>query len=409
MAIYRYLALGANGIEVSGNVTAADAGVARKSLQGQGLRVLELESGETVAGGAGFLKSLVYTFRLGLSVRTGDLQMYYRQMQLMLRAGHTLIEALEASSRLAARPRLGKILERCAEKISAGSTFSAAMAAESKVFSRLTVKLTEAGEATGELDAVFERLAVLAERRADVRRQMYAALTYPTIVTLAAIGVVSFLVVTVIPRFAIFLESRGKAIPWAAQTMMDTADWLTRWGFLLVVGIIATITGVLVARHLLRPFKLMTDRLFLGVPVIGGTLMSAAMAQASWTFGLLLKSRLTVLDALSSVAQVTANTALARAFNKAADNVLEGRPLAASLNRDPIPDLLRHMTAIGERSGEMETVMETLGNHYQKDLDARVKFLSSMIEPVLTLLIGGVVGFVYFAFFQAVLTVSTGG
>ena len=118
MAIYRYLALAANGVEVSGNVTAADAGVARKSLQGQGLRVLELESGETPSGGAGFLKSLVYTFRLGLSVRTGDLQMYYRQMQLMLRAGHTLIEALEASSRLAARPRLGKILERCAEKIS---------------------------------------------------------------------------------------------------------------------------------------------------------------------------------------------------------------------------------------------------------------------------------------------------
>ena len=409
MALYRYLALGANGAEVRGNLTATDAGVARKSLQSQGLRVLELESGETAASGAGFLKSLIYTFRLGLSVRTGDLQMYYRQMQLMLRAGHTLIEALEASSRLAARPRLGKILERCAEKISAGSTFSAAMAAESKTFSRLTVKLIEAGEATGELDAVFERLAVLAERRADVRRQMYAALTYPAIVTLAAIGVVSFLVVTVIPRFAIFLESRGKAIPWAAQTMMDTADWLTRWGFLLVVGFMATIAGVSVARHLLRPFKLITDRLFLGIPVIGGTLMSAAMAQASWTFGLLLKSRLTVLDALASVAQVTVNTALARAFNEAAESVLEGRPLAVSLDRDPIPDLLRHMTAIGERSGEMETVMETLGNHYQKELDARVKFLSSMIEPVLTLLIGGVVGFVYFAFFQAVLTVSTGG
>ncbi|MFT3848572.1 MAG: type II secretion system F family protein [Propionivibrio sp.] len=409
MAIYRYLALGANGAEVRGNLSAADVGVARKSLQGQGLRVLELEDGETAAGGAGFFKSLLYTFRLGLSVRTGDLQMYYRQMQLMLRAGHTLIEALEAASRLAARPKLAKILERSAEKISAGSTFSAAMAAETALFSRLTVKLLEAGEATGELDAVFERLALLAERRADVRRQMVAALTYPAIVTLAAIGVVSFLVVTVIPRFAIFLQSRGKAIPWAAQTMMDVADWLTRWGFLLVLGIVAAFAGILVARRLLRPFRLLSDRLFLAVPVIGGALMSAAMAQASWTFGLLLKSRLTVLDALTSVGQVTANTALARAFDKAAENVLEGRPLAVALDRDPIPDLLRHMAAIGERSGEMETVMETLGSHYQKDLDARVKLLSSMIEPVLTLLIGGVVGFVYFAFFQAVLTVSTGG
>ncbi len=409
MANFRYLALGAAGDEIRGNLVATDAGVARKSLQGQGLRVLELENGEDADRGGSFFKSLLFTFRLGLSVRNSDLQMYYRQMQLMLRAGHTLIEALEAASRLAGRPRLSKILERCAEKISAGSSFSAALAAEPALFSRLAIKLTEAGEATGELDAVFERLAVLAERRADVLRQMYTALTYPAIVTLAAVGVITFLVATVIPRFAILLESRGKAIPWAAQTMMDISDWLTRWGILLAVAIVAAIAGILIARRLLRPFRLLTDRIFLAVPVIGGTLMAAAMAQASWTFGLLLKSRLTVLDALTSVAQVTGNTALARAFTKASGSVLEGRPLAASLDRDPIPDLLRHMTAIGERSGEMETVMETLGNHYQKDLDARVKFLSSMIEPVLTLLIGGVVGFVYFAFFQAVLTVSTGG
>ena len=137
--------------------------------------------------------------------------------------------------------------------------------------------------------------------------------------------------------------------------------------------------------------------------------MAAAMAQATWTFSLLLKSRLTVLDALTAVSQISANTALADAFSAAAERVLEGQPLANALAQPSIPPLLQHMAAVGERSGEMEGVMEMLGNHFQKDLDGRVKLLSSMIEPVLTLLIGGVVGFVYFAFFQAVLTVSTGG
>jgi len=409
MANYHYLAIDTQGDEIRGSLHAKDDGQARLQLQSQGLRILELSSGETLDSGVSFFRSLHYTFRSALSVRSRDLQMYYRQMQLMLRAGHTLIEALEAASRLAGRPRLASILDRCAEQISAGSSFSAALAREPGVFPRLSVKLTEAGEATGELDVVFERLALLSERNADVRRQMYTALTYPAIVSLAAVGVITFLVLTVIPRFAIFLESRGKAIPWAAQAMMDIADWLTRWGAALAGGVTMVAFGLVIARRMTPAFRILTDRFALEIPVIGGTLMASAMAQASWTFGLLLKSRLTVLDALGTVAQITSNTAMARAFEGASESVLEGRPLATALARAPIPDLLRHMAAIGERSGEMESVMETLGNHYQKELDARVKLLSSMIEPVLTLMIGGVVGFVYFAFFQAVMAVSTGG
>lgn len=237
---------------------------------------------------------------------------------------------------------------------------------------------------------------------------MLTALTYPAIVTLVSVGVISFLVGSVVPRFAVFLQARGKAIPWAAKTMMSMADWLGRWGFTLVMAIAGLVVGYLAVRRLAAA-RLLIDRLLLYVPVLGGTLMSAALAQVAWTFALLLKSRLTVLDALRSVSQVAGNASLARALQLAAEQVLEGRALAVALARDPIPPLMQHMAAIGERSGEMETVMEALGNHYQKDLDARVKLLAALIEPLLTLLIGGIVGFVYYAFFQAVLAVSTGG
>jgi len=407
MSTFYYLALDGQGRELRGNVDAPDESTARRAVQSQGLRTLEI-GGEGAAGGGNLFASLSHSLLLGLSVRSSDLQMFYRQMQLMLRAGHTLLEALEASSRLAARPRLTQLLERCAERISGGSSFSAALAGETAVFPRISVKLCEAGEASGELDAVFERLSLLTERRADVRRQMFAALTYPAIVTLAAVGVISFLVLKIIPRFAVFLQSRGSSIPWAAKTMMSIADWLMAWGAPLSTLIAALIVGLLVLRRL-PAFRLVSDGVLLRLPVIGATLMAAAMAQASWTFGLLLKSRLTVLEALGSVGQISTNAALARAFELAAQSVLEGKSLALALDRRPIPVLLQQMAAIGERSGEMETVMEALGSHYQKDLDARVKFLAAMIEPMLTLLIGGVVGFVYFAFFQAVLAVSTGG
>ena len=407
MSRFNYLALDGAGSERRGSVDAPDESAARRALLEQGLRALEINSAGDRASG-NFFAALGHAFRLGLSVRASDLQMFYRQMQLMLRAGHTLLEALEAASRLAARPRLTQLLERCAERISGGSSFSAALAKESNVFPRIAVKLCEAGEASGELDAVFERLSRLTERRADVRRQMFAALTYPAIVTLAAIGVISFLVLKIIPRFAVFLQSRGSSIPWAAKTMMSIADWLMAWGAPLSMLIAALIAGLLLLRRL-PAVKLSTDHLALRLPVVGATLMAAAMAQASWTFGLLLKSRLTVLEALGSIAQISTNTALSRAFDDAAQSVLEGKSLALALDRRPVPVLLQQMAAIGERSGEMETVMEALGSHYQKDLDARVKFLAAMIEPMLTLLIGGVVGFVYYAFFQAVLAVSTGG
>ncbi|MDR0440920.1 MAG: type II secretion system F family protein [Candidatus Accumulibacter sp.] len=406
MAIWYYLALAPDGSETRGSTEAPDETQARRLILTQGLRLLEIGTEVTRARGE-FLRSLSYAFRLGLSVRPVDLQMFYRQMQLMLRAGHTLLESLEASAHLARRPRLTRALERCAERISAGSSFSAALAGEAAIFPRIAVKLAEAGEASGELDAVFERLALLSERRADVRRQVLTALTYPTIVLLIAIVVVAFLVGSVIPRFAIFLQSRGKSLPWMARTMLDVADWLSAWGGPLILGALTAAAALVLARRVLK-MRRASDHVFLRIPAIGGTLMAASMAQISWTFGLLLKSRLTVLESLNAVAQITSNAALSHALERAAESVLEGKALTAALKRPPVPELLQHMAAIGERSGEMETVFEALGTHYQKDLDARVKLLAAMIEPALILLVGGIVAFVYLAFFQAVLVVSTG-
>lgn len=409
MATFGYAGLNAQGKEISGQLQAETLADARTLLRGQGLRILELQQGELgQASTLDALRALWKWFRSGLSVRNSDLMLFYRQMQLMLRAGHTILEALEAAGKLAARPRLTMQLDRCAERIRSGSSFSGALAHERSTFPRIAVKLAEAGESSGELDSVFERLAAMTERRADIHRQLMTALTYPGIVLLAAMGVITFLVGSVVPRFAVFLQSRGKKIPWAAKTMMDAADWLQHWGGLLVLGIAGVVLGAIALRKL-PGLRLIIDGILLRLPVVGSTIMAATMAQSTWTFGLLLKSRLTVIEALRSVTQIVGNAVLSGALANAEQEVLKGQSLAVALDRHPIPELVRHMSAIGERSGEMESVMEALGNHYQKELDARVKFLSSMIEPVLTLLIGGIVGFVYYAFFQAVLAVSTGG
>ncbi|MDR2688305.1 MAG: type II secretion system F family protein [Azoarcus sp.] len=406
MAAFVYLCLNAQGEEVRGETEAPDEIGARRQLKETGLKILSLEPGK-LGGGRGVLGQLGYQLSLMRSIGTNDKVMFYRQMQLMLKAGHTLLEALSACARLTVKARLSSALDRIAASIQRGSSLSVACAGEKELFTRLALKLIEAGEASGELGAVFERVAIMMERRAEIRRQLITALTYPGFVMLAAIGVISFLVLSVIPRFATFLNGRGKAIPWAAQTMLDAADWFARWGGL--VGCV--IAGVAVGIPLLRQIpacRFQIDRVTLRLPVLGGTFTAAAMAQVTWIFGILVRSRLTVLDALRICTQVLGNAVFARAFANAAEQVLVGRSLAMALETPALPRLVRHMAAVGEKSGQVDTVMESLGLHYQKDLDARVKLLAVMIEPALTVVIGGVVGFVYYAFFQAMLTVSTG-
>jgi type IV pilus assembly protein PilC len=406
---YAYLCLDARGGETRGQLEAPDEIAARRQLREQGLKILDISEGRL--GGGGMLAALGrFTYELSRfrSVNNGDRVLFYHQMQLMLKAGHTLLEALAAAAMLTAKARLADILGRIAIGIQRGNSLSVACSGEKELFNHLALKLIGAGEVSGELSAVFERLAALIERRAEVRRQLITALVYPGFVVLAAVAVITFLVVTVIPRFATFLSGRGRAIPWAAQTMMDAADWCARWGGAIAMSIAAIVAGIPLLRRI-PAARLLIDRAALSIPVVGPTLVTAAMAQITWIFGVLVKSRLTVLEALRICTQVSSNAAFARVFARASDDVLAGKALAVALEQPVLPRLVRHMAAVGERSGQVDMVMESLGAHYQKVLDARVKLLATMIEPVLTVLIGGVVGFVYYAFFQAMLTVSTGG
>jgi type IV pilus assembly protein PilC len=360
------------------------------------------------AGGLMLLKQFWREFQRMRGIGANDRIMFYRQMQLMLKSGHTLIEALEACARLTAKVRLSDALERITAAIQRGSSFSAACGNEKEVFGHLAQKLIEAGEASGELSAIFERLASLLERRAEVRRQLLTALTYPCLVFLLSIGVFAFMVNFTLPRFATFLAGRGKAIPWEAQAMLDVADWSVRWGWLVGIVLLSVVIGIPLLRRL-PPVRLRIDILLLKMPVLGKTLASSAMAQVTWTFGVLLKSHLTVLEALRICTEVVGNGAFAQAFTHAAEQVLAGKTLTAALERPVLPRLLRHMAAIGEKSGQVDAVMELLGTHYQKELDARVKLLAAMIEPALILGCCGIVGTVYYVFFKTMFTVSTGG
>jgi type IV pilus assembly protein PilC len=413
MGVYSYIALDDKGQEQQGQVEAGDAREAARSLRERAIFVVEIQEGasgiriekpaQRLLSGLRWLSP-----RQHMPVRPPDLVLFFRQVALMLRAGHTIVEALEASREMVPKQRLRQVIERMSEGIQRGQSFSAALAAEKQTFSPMMAKLIESGEEGGELDPILERLAVNLEKRVELKRQLKIAMTYPSFVVVGSIGVSAFLVISVVPRFAKFLNTKKVDIPASTQVLMDIADWFQVWGATLGISLMV-ITFSLLAAYTTKGGKKVIDRVILILPVVGTSVVYSGMAQAGWTLSMLLRSGVTALQSLRVTSGVMGNRTLADCFESAADQILEGRNLSTALNQGDIPLMVRHMAAVGERSGQLEVVMQEVGEFYRKELEAQVKAMTAMVEPTLILMVGGMVGFVYYAFFQAVLKVSTGG
>ncbi|NRA56273.1 MAG: type II secretion system F family protein, partial [Gammaproteobacteria bacterium] len=197
-------------------------------------------------------------------------------------------------------------------------------------------------------------------------------------------------------------------LPASTQAMMDGSKFMVDNG----VVIFSTLGGglfLILAFYTTVRGKDLIDRVLIRTPLIGSSIKSSAMAQTGMTMALLLRSGLTVLETLKVIAYIMPNTSMSRCFTKAGKQILAGQSLAVGLDQPLIPLMVKHMAGIGEKSGELDQVMDELGNYYQARTEARLKAMIAMIEPAMTVLIGGLVGFVYYAFFKAMMQVSAGG
>ncbi len=410
MAKFTYKALDQQGNETTGIIEASGEGEARSALRAKALYVLKLKSGSEKQS----LMQLITTCTSYLSIKrykkanTADLVLFFRQVALMLRAGNTLMQAIEAISQMTQKVRFKNSLVRILVSIQGGSSFAQAIEKESTMFPPLVAKLIASGEASGELQVILERLAINLGRSADIKRQFITAMFYPTFVTIAAIGVTTFLALSVVPKFAKMLEGKSSQLPAATQAMMDGSEFMVNNGFVIFTTLGVGIFLILASYTTVKG-KNIIDKVLIRTPMIGSSIQASAMAQTGMTMSLLLRSGLTVLETLKVIAHIMPNTSMAACFNKAGQQILSGQSLAVGLNQPLIPHMVQHMAGIGEKSGELDQVMDELGNYFQSQTEARLKAMIAMIEPAMTVLIGGLVGFVYYAFFKAMMQVSAGG
>lgn len=405
MPVFVYQALTATGTERSGQIQADSINRVAQRLRDDGLRVLKI----TERRQRGFLgeESFADWYATQRSVNTDSLIFFYRQMAFMLRAGLPLAECLELSKNQIDNPRLNYVVRKMHQDIQAGKSLSVALRKHKDIFTDIAINLVVAGENTGELDAIMERLAVHLEKKAQLRKQMINAMIYPVIVVLAAIGVATFMVVAIIPKFAEFLQGQGKPLPASTQSLIDAAAFLRENGIFIIGAAIIAIILTLISYRTFKGRRFI-DRLLLEMPVFGKMIIYGAMAQMNWAMSILLRSGITIFEALKITSELIANKTYADKMSEASESVFAGRDLSSSINHPKMPPLVTQMVAIGERTGSLDQILQEMGTYYQSLLEIAIKRLTAMIEPVMILVIGGMVGFVYYAFFQALFALAGG-
>ena len=402
MPMFAYQALSRTGEELSGKMQADSTSAVAQALRTEGLRVLKIKERRSGFLGQDNFKDWLATQR---SVSTDALIFFYRQMSFMLRAGLPLAECLQLAVTQVTSPRLNLALRKVHRDIETGQSLSSALSKHKDVFNDIAINLVVAGESTGELDVIMERLAVHMEKKSQLRKQMINAMIYPVVVVIAAIGVAVFMVVMIIPKFAHFIQGRGQRLPASTQALIDGSAYLRENGLTIIGSSIAFIIITLVVYKTFRGRRLI-DRLLLSMPIFGNLIIFGSMAQMNWASSILTRSGITIFESLKITADLIANTIYSDKLKQASESVMSGRDLSSSIKHPKMPSLVTHMIEIGERTGSLDKIQQELGLYYQNLLEIAIKRLSAMIEPAMILVIGGMVGFVYYAFFQALFALA---
>ncbi len=390
MPVFEYKALDSKGRSIKGVVDADSVRSARQRLKGQGIFPTVLEEAQAKAA----RKSL---FSGGETpkerkVDGGTLAIATRQLATLAAAGMPLVEALRALAEQIDHSSLKVVIAEVADKVNEGSTLAAGLREHPKVFPRLYANMVAAGEASGSLDRVLERLADLLESQTALRRKVRSALTYPILMLTLCFGVIVLLLTYIVPQITRIFADRGRVLPFPTRFVIEVSNFLQSYWIVLVI------LGALVVTGFKKYTKTPAGRyryhaLMLKVPMIGNFILKVSCSRFARNLGTLLGSGVELLGALTITKTIIGNVVLEEIVEKAADGVREGSSLALELDRSgAFPKLLVRMVAVGERTGQLEQMLLRAANNYDSEISAIVSSLTSILEPLLILFLATVVG-----------------
>jgi general secretion pathway protein F len=392
MPVYEYTALKQSGKNVKGIIDADSVLTARQALRGSGVFPVEVkETSSTPKETPSYLNSLSTLFN---RVKPGELSAVTRQLATLLGAGLTLVEALSALISQATNPLLKKSMAQIKESVNQGNSLASSLSQHPKVFSQIYINMVRAGEASGSLDLVLERLAEYSEHQEALRGRIRAALAYPIVMFVIGTVILFLLIAFIVPNITRVFSEMGQALPLPTIVLIGASNFLKSywWIVLSCLGVCVVLVKRFAKSQKGRHIK---DKIKLRMPVFGSINTKMAMARFGRTLGSLLQSGVPLLSSLQIVRNIVNNGLIARAIDDAIVQLEEGESLAAPLSRSPwFPPIAVQMISVGERSGELQNMLDKLAEIYERETESKVTALTSMLEPLMILAMGLAVGFI---------------
>ncbi len=388
MPKYAYVGVTATGKQVKGEIQAASKNEVISLLRKKKLRPVTIKAA-SIAINLEFLNK----------VKLQDVSRFTRQFSAMTAAGLPLVQCLDILAAQTENKKLAAAIKQISGDIQGGSTLADALEKHPTIFNSLYCNMISAGEASGSLDTVLTRLADYQEKAEALRRKIKGAMTYPVIVTIVAIGATAAMLTFVVPTFAQMFTDVGGALPLPTQIVMNISNFLQKYIFLLILAV----AGALVALSYYYKTdngKLKIDGIKLNIPVWGDLERKSSISRFAQTLSTLLTSGVTILDALNITAKTAGNKVLEKGILRTLERITGGMTIAEPLKETGVfPPMVIHMISVGEKTGDLAEMLKKISDFYKDEVDAAIDALTSIIEPVMIVVMGAIIGGILIAMY----------
>ncbi len=398
MPVFKYKAINNQGNTVDGTVDAESVKTANDKLKRDGFYPSSIDEIQKEQGGK---------FSLFQGVSTAELAISTRQFSTLISAGLPLEASLATLSEQTEDKKLSQVLSQVREKVSEGGSLANSLKDHKNVFSDIYISIVGAGEASGNLDVVLLRLADFLEKQASLRSKVRSAFVYPIFMFIIGSGVLAFMMTFVIPKITKIFEESQKALPYSTVILINTSNFITEYYYLIFIFLVG------LAYILLRYIKTdkgkeQKDRLSLKIPIFGKINRMVILARVTRTLGTLLSSGIPLLDALRIGGEVSGNQVYINSLQNVSENVKEGTSLARPLEQSGVfPPMMTRMIAVGEQTGELEEMLNKVADSYDQQVETTLSALTSLLEPIMIVVMGGIVGFIVFAILLPIFDITS--
>ena len=384
MPTYRYLAKDREGRSITGTSKIGSQDQLIEALRRKELIVVSVREEKT--------RRQLFSFGGRGGVKLEDIVLFSRQLATMVDSGIPLVQSLDILHEQIEKPVFRQVVMKVRDDVEAGSSLSRALAKHPHSFSPLYINMVKAGESSGMLDDILDRLAIYLEKIQALRRKVKAALVYPSVVVVMAVAITAFLMLKVIPTFKGIFETLGGTLPLPTRVLIAISDFLVRY-ILYGVAIFALAIILLIVYIRTEKGKLHRDRFLMRIPIIGKLFQKATIARFSRTFSTLVKSGVPILTSLEIVGKTSGNKVIETSLEEVRTSIREGENIAGPLSKTGVfPPMVSRMISVGEETGELEKMLTKISDFYEEQVEAAVAGLTSIIEPVIIVFLGVVVG-----------------